>query len=44
MTATNVNIRTDKKIKEQAEFIFNELGLSLNAAVNIFLRAVVRAK
>ena len=42
MAATNLNIRTDKAIKEQAEEIFNELGLNMTTAVNIFLRTAVR--
>ena len=29
MATTNLNIRTDKAIKDQAEEIFNELGLNL---------------
>lgn len=37
-------IRIDPEVKEQASEIFDELGLSLSAAVNIFLRAVVRRK
>ena len=40
MPATNLNIRTDKEIKNQAEEIFNELGLT--TAINKFLRTVVR--
>ena len=35
MTTTNLNIRTDKEIKDQAEKIFNELGLNMTTAVNI---------
>lgn len=42
MATTNLNIRTDKAIKEQAEEIFNELGLNMTTAVNIFLRTAVR--
>ena len=42
MATTNLNIRTDKAIKSQAEEIFNELGLNITAAVNIFLRATIR--
>lgn len=42
MTTTNLNIRTDKEIKDQAEKIFNELGLNMTTAVNIFLRTVIR--
>ena len=42
MATTNLNIRTDKAIKDQAEEIFNELGLNMTTAVNIFLRAAIR--
>ena len=42
MATTNLNIRTDKYIKDQAEQIFNELGLTMTTAVNIFLRTAVR--
>ena len=42
MTTTNLNIRTDKAIKDQAEEIFNELGLNMTTAVNMFLRAAIR--
>lgn len=42
MTTTNLNIRTDKEIKEQAEHIFSELGLNMTTAVNMFLRSTIR--
>ncbi len=42
MATTNLNIRTDKEIKEQAEKIFNELGLNMTTAINMFLRSAVR--
>ena len=42
MPATNLNIRTNKEIKNQAEEIFNELGLNMTTAINIFLKTVVR--
>lgn len=42
MAATNLNIRTDKEIKDQAEKIFSELGLNMTTAVNIFLRTTIR--
>ena len=32
----------DKDIKEQADQLFNELGLTMTAAVNLFLRASIR--
>ena len=42
MAITNLNIRTDKDIKDQAEEIFNELGLNMTTAVNMFLRTAIR--
>lgn len=42
MTSTNLNIRTDKEIKDAAEKIFSEFGLTMTAAVNMFLRQVIR--
>lgn len=35
-------IRIDPETKEKANEVFDELGISLSAAVNIFLKAVVR--
>lgn len=42
MATTNLNIRIDKSIKDQAEEIFNELGLNMTTAVNMFLRTAIR--
>ena len=42
MATTNLNIRTDKAVKDQAEAIFNELGLNMTTAVNMFLRTAIR--
>ena len=42
MATTNLNIRIDKAIKDQAEEIFNELGLNMTTAVNMFLRTAIR--
>ncbi len=42
MQTTNLNIRTDKEIKIQAEKIFAELGLNMSTAINIFLRQAIR--
>ena len=41
---TNLNIRTDKYVKEQADKIFAELGLNMTTAINMFLRTVIRVK
>ena len=42
MATTNLNIRIEKTIKDQAEEIFNELGLNMATAVNMFLRTAIR--
>ena len=42
MESTNLNIRTDKDVKLAAEKIFEELGLNMTTAVNIFLRQTIR--
>ena len=42
--STNLNNRLDKKLKDQAEIIFAELGLNMTTAINMFLRTVVREK
>lgn len=42
MSTTNLNIRTDKEVKMEAERIFNELGLNMTTAVNMFLKATIR--
>ncbi|OUO26569.1 type II toxin-antitoxin system RelB/DinJ family antitoxin [Eubacterium sp. An3] len=42
MATTNLNIRTDKEVKMQAESILNELGLNMTTAVNIFLKSIIR--
>ncbi len=38
---TNLNIRTDKEVKEKAEEIFKELGLNMSTAINIFLKKTI---
>ena len=42
METTNLNIRTDREVKLEAEKIFEELGLSMTTAINIFLRQTIR--
>ena len=44
MAVTNLNIRTDKDIKDKADQIFTELGLNMTTAINMFLRTAVREK
>ena len=42
MTATNLTIRIDSGVKCEAEKLFEELGMSISTAFNIFLRQAVR--
>ncbi|MBQ7897969.1 MAG: type II toxin-antitoxin system RelB/DinJ family antitoxin [Clostridia bacterium] len=42
MMNANLNIRTDKEVKENAEKIFSELGMSMTTAINLFLRQSIR--
>lgn len=42
MESANLNIRTDKDVKIAAERIFEELGMNMTTAVNIFLRQTIR--
>ena len=39
---TNINIRMDKTLKEQAEKLLSEFGMNMTTAFNIFLRQTVR--
>ena len=43
MTDTiNVTIRLDRDVKEQAEKMFNDFGMNLSTAFNIFARQALR--
>ena len=44
MENINITLRVDKKLKEDAEELYSELGMSLTTAFNIFLRQSVREK
>ena len=35
---TNLNIRIDKDLKERAEAVFADMGMSMTTAFNIFVR------
>lgn len=40
--STNLNIRIDKDVKESSEKVFENLGLNMSTAINIYLRQVIR--
>lgn len=39
---TNISIRMDKELKNQADKVFGEIGMSLTTAFNIFVRQTLR--
>ena len=39
---TNLTIRMDKELKEEAELLFSELGMNMTTAFTIFARQAVR--
>lgn len=41
---TNLNIRMEKKIKQQAEELFAEFGINMTTAINMFLRQAIRQR
>ena len=39
---SNINIRIDDKLKKEAEKLFNDLGMNMSSAINVFLKQSVR--
>lgn len=37
-----ISLRVDDNLKKNAEITFNEIGLNMSTAINIFLKTVVR--
>ncbi len=42
MAQTNLTIRIDENIKSEAETLFNRIGLTMSAAINVFFRQAIR--
>ena len=42
MLATNLTVRIDSSLKNEAEKLFDDLGMSISTAFNIFLRQAIR--
>jgi DNA-damage-inducible protein J len=38
---TNLNIKIDRSLKVEADKLFNEMGMNLTTAVNVFVRQAV---
>lgn len=41
MATTNINVRVDSALKQEAEALFNDLGLNMSSAINMFLRSAI---
>jgi DNA-damage-inducible protein J len=41
---TNLSIRIDRDLKDEADRIFNALGMNLTTAITVFVRQAVRQK
>lgn len=44
LSASTIMVRVDPEIKQQANSIFNLLGLDMSCAINIFLRQAIMAR
>ena len=42
MPKTSMSIRLDSEVKEQAQQVFNNLGMDMTTAINIFLRQAIQ--
>jgi len=43
VATTTITVRTDERIKQQAQALFHNIGLDMSGAVNVFLRAAIKA-
>ena len=41
MATTNINVRVDSALKQEAEALFNDLGLTMSSAINMFLHSAI---
>jgi len=44
MAASNMNIRMDSEVKQQAQELFAHFGLDMTTAINMFLRQAIRER
>ncbi len=42
MAQTNLTVRIDENIKQEAEILFNRIGLNMSSAINVFFRQAIR--
>lgn len=41
MATTNINVRVDFALKQEAEALFRDLGLNMSSAITMFLRSAI---
>ena len=41
MSTTNINVRVDSALKQEAEAFFKDLGLNMSSAITMFLRSAI---
>ena len=41
MATTTINVRVDSALKQEAEALFGDLGLTMSSAINMFLRSAI---
>jgi len=41
LAQTNLTIRIDEELKQEAEVLFNKIGLNMSSAINVFFRKAV---
>ncbi|MCL2826134.1 MAG: type II toxin-antitoxin system RelB/DinJ family antitoxin [Eggerthellaceae bacterium] len=39
---TSLNIKIDRDLKREADLLFNEMGMTLSTAVNVFVRQAIQ--
>ncbi|MCL2605628.1 MAG: type II toxin-antitoxin system RelB/DinJ family antitoxin [Defluviitaleaceae bacterium] len=44
MSQINVNVRMDRELKENADDLFNKMGLNMTTAINTFVRQCLRER
>jgi len=41
LAGTHIHVRVDNDVKKEAQLIFNDMGLDISTAVNMFIKQVI---
>jgi len=44
MATTNLNVKIDCELKDEADAILKDMGLTMTAAINVFVRQLVKER